>query len=184
MAYVDIAVLAIAALFIIIGLVKGFIKPLVSVIGWGLSFAGIYFFAGKISSILLGTGLNGILTGLVQKFVSDAASITQIVDYLGLTISTVAILLVVGILVAIINAILVKITYARKTALNRLFGGLLYFVKGVFVIFILLTVTTTLLQAIGKQEIIDMYITNSTITKFLVQYNPINMIFDIILKTA
>lgn len=184
MAYVDIAVLVLVALFIIIGFVKGFVKPLVSLIGWGFSFAGIYFFSEKLSSVLLGTKLNEWLTGFVQKFITEADAVIKTVDYLGLTIATSIILLIVAILVAIINAIITKTTFSRKTFLNRFFGSILYLAKGIFSIFTLLTIIVIILQAIGKTDILETYFYNSTITKYLIQYNPIDKIFNILLAKA
>lgn len=178
--YVDIAVIVVAALFLIIGLFKGFVKPLVSLLGWGGSFAGIYFFAGKISDLLLQTKLGDWMTEQMLKVTSDLAHVEQIVNYTGMTVASIAIILVVSIVVAIINVLLNKAFYGRKGVANRIFGGILYLIKSVLFICILMTIIMTILEFIGRQDIIDMF-NNGVISKYFVQYNPFKLMFDLVI---
>ena len=70
MNYFDIAVLIFLALGLIIGLFKGFIKPLVTVIGWGVGFALIYFFSDNLAGVFASTDFNGIVVGGAEKFLA------------------------------------------------------------------------------------------------------------------
>ena len=63
----DITVLVIIVLFFIYGIMKGFIKPCISLVGWGVAIALIYFVAAKFGEMLMGTAVGTWVESLVGK---------------------------------------------------------------------------------------------------------------------
>lgn len=62
--YIDVAILVIVALFAIIGLVKGFFKTVISLVGWVLSLVIVFFLARTVANWLLGVELvQGLVFG-------------------------------------------------------------------------------------------------------------------------
>ena len=69
----------------------------------------------------------------------------------------------------------------RKTALDRVFGGLLNIIKGALWVCIILAILIPIAQKFNIQEVTNM-INGSTVTKYIVQYNPITMLVNLIIK--
>lgn len=180
--YVEIAVIAIMALFIIVGIFKGFWKPFMSLIGWGISVASIYFFGGKLANLINPTSFGNWIRGFVGKIIENVDIVEKVTNYIILGIVAVAIVLVVSIIVAIINIILKNSLFMkRKGFWDRFFGALLYIVKGALFVFIVLALLMPILDALKQTEIINM-INEGKFSRYLVEYNPITLLFQAILN--
>ena len=79
MNYLDIAILVFVGLFFLYGLLKGFVKPIISIIGFGGAIALIYFTSKPFGNILMnsfiGDWVGGWFSGLVEKLGDNANAI-------------------------------------------------------------------------------------------------------------
>ncbi len=178
----DLAIAAILVLYFLWGLFKGFAKPLTAIISWAVIILLVYFGGNFLGDLIIGrTGLEPKVLELLQNFV-DAQQALAIVKYVGLAIAAVCIFIVVKLITFIINIIIKRARRAhRKSALDRIFGGLLNLVKGALWVCIILAILAPLAEILGIAEISNM-ISGSTVTKYIVQYNPITLLFNVIVK--
>jgi len=178
----DLAIAAILVLYFLWGLFKGFAKPLTAIISWAVIILLVYFGGNFLGELIVGrTGLEPKVLELLQNFV-DAQQALAIVKYVGLAIAAVCIFIVVKLITFIINIIIKRARRAhRKSALDRIFGGLLNLVKGALWVCIILAILAPLAEILGIAEISNM-ISGSTVTKYIVQYNPITLLFNVIVK--
>ena len=178
----DLAIAAILVLYFLWGLFKGFAKPLTAIISWAVIILLVYFGGNFLGELIVGrTGLEPKVLELLQNFV-DAQQVLAIVKYVGLAIAAVCIFIVVKLITFIINIIIKRARRAhRKSALDRIFGGLLNLVKGALWVCIILAILAPLAEILGIAEISNM-ISGSTVTKYIVQYNPITLLFNVIVK--
>ena len=178
----DLAIAAILVLYFLWGLFKGFAKPLTAIISWAVIILLVYFGGNFLGELIVGrTGLEPKVLELLQNFV-DAQQALAIVKYVGLAIAAVCIFIVVKQITFIINIIIKRARRAhRKSALDRIFGGLLNLVKGALWVCIILAILAPLAEILGIAEISNM-ISGSTVTKYIVQYNPITLLFNVIVK--
>lgn len=61
MNYFDIAILCVMALFLVIGVFKGFVKTFLGILSWGISLLIIYFLGDNISTWLAGTPIGDMI---------------------------------------------------------------------------------------------------------------------------
>ncbi len=178
----DLAIAAILVLYFLWGLFKGFAKPLTAIISWAVIILLVYFGGNFLGDLIIGrTGLEPKVLELLQNFV-DAQQALAIVKYVGIAIAAVCIFIVVKLITFIINIIIKRARRAhRKSALDRIFGGLLNLVKGALWVCIILAILAPLAEILGIAEISNM-ISGSTVTKYIVQYNPITLLFNVIVK--
>ncbi len=178
----DLAIAAILVLYFLWGFFKGFAKPLTAIISWAVIILLVYFGGNFLGELIVGrTGLEPQVLELLQKFV-DAQQALAIVKYVGLAIAAVCIFIVVKLITFIINIVIKRARRAhRKSALDRIFGGLLNLVKGALWVCIILAILAPLAEILGIAEISNM-ISGSTVTKYIVQYNPITLLFNVIVK--
>lgn len=178
----DLAIAAILVLYFLWGFFKGFAKPLTAIISWAVIILLVYFGGNFLGELIVGrTGLEPQVLELLQNFV-DAQQALTIVKYVGLAIAAVCIFIVVKLITFIINIIIKRARRAhRKSALDRIFGGLLNLVKGALWVCIILAILAPLAEILGIAEISNM-ISGSTVTKYIVQYNPITLLFNVIVK--
>lgn len=178
----DLAIAAILVLYFLWGFFKGFAKPLTAIISWAVIILLVYFGGNFLGELIVGrTGLEPKVLELLQNFV-DAQQALTIVKYVGLAIAAVCIFIVVKLITFIINIIIKRARRAhRKSALDRIFGGLLNLVKGALWVCIILAILAPLAEILGIAEISNM-ISGSTVTKYIVQYNPITLLFNVIVK--
>ena len=178
----DLAIAAILVLYFLWGLFKGFAKPLTAIISWAVIILLVYFGGNFLGELIVGrTGLEPKVLELLQNFVDEQQALA-IVKYVGLAIAAVCIFIVVKLITFIINIIIKRARRAhRKSALDRIFGGLLNLVKGALWVCIILAILAPLAEILGIAEISNM-ISGSTVTKYIVQYNPITLLFNVIVK--
>ena len=178
----DLAIAAILVLYFLWGLFKGFAKPLTAIISWAVIILLVYFGGNFLGDLIIGrTGLEPKVLELLQNFV-DAQQALAIVKYVGIAIAAVCIFIVVKLITFIINIIIKRARRAhRKSALDRIFGGLLNLVKGALWVCIILAILAPLAEILGIAEISNM-ISGSTVTKYIVQYNPITLLFNVLVK--
>ena len=178
----DLAIAAILVLYFLWGLFKGFAKPLTAIISWAVIILLVYFGGNFLGELIVGrTGLEPKVLELLQNFV-DAQQALAIVKYVGLAIAAVCIFIVVKLITFIINIIIKRARRAhRKSALDRLFGGLLNLIKGALWVCIILAILVPIAEVLNIAEITNM-VNGSTITKYIVQYNPVTLLFNAIVK--
>ncbi len=178
----DLAIAAILVLYFLWGLFKGFAKPLTAIISWAVIILLVYFGGNFLGDLIIGrTGLEPKVLELLQNFV-DAQQALAIVKYVGIAIAAVCIFIVVKLITFIINIVIKRARRAhRKSALDRIFGGLLNLIKGALWVCIILAILAPLAEILGIAEISNM-ISGSTVTKYIVQYNPITLLFNVIVK--
>lgn len=178
----DLAIAAILVLYFLWGFFKGFAKPLTALISWAVIILLVYFGGNFLGELIIGkTGLEAQVLELLQQFV-DAQQAISIVKYVGLGIAALCIFIIVKLITFIINIIIKRARRAhRKSALDRIFGGLLNLVKGALWVCIILAILAPIAEILGITEITNM-ISGSTVTKYIVQYNPITLLFNVIIK--
>lgn len=177
----DLVIAAIIVLYFLWGIIKGFAKPLTGIISWGVAIAAIYFGGKLIGDIFLTQlGLEEVVRSVINVITESGITVSDpdlVVKYVGLIIASVIIILVVKIITFIINIFIKKARKPyKKTALDRSFGAILNTIKGAFVICLVLSVVVAIAN-IAIPEIND-FINTSTVTKYIVQYNPVTMLFN------
>ncbi|MDE6967804.1 MAG: CvpA family protein [Clostridia bacterium] len=175
----DIVIAAIIVLYFLFGFFKGFTKPLISIISWGVIFALIYFVGKPLGNMLMiEVGLEQPIREILAKIIEDGALINTICKYVGVVIASIGIFLIVKILAMVINIIIKKARKAhRKTALDRILGCILGIIKGAVVVCVIMAILVPLIDIIKVPELTNM-INNSYVTKYIVEYNPITMLFE------
>ena len=178
----DLAIAAILVLYFLWGFFKGFVKPLTALISWGVIILVFYFGGSFIGDFLIGkTGIEPFILNILQNFM-DAQAASSIMKYIGLGLAAICIFIVVKLITFIINIIIKRSIKAhRKTALDIVFGGLLNIIKGALWVCIILAILIPIAQKFNIQEVTNM-INGSTVTKYIVQYNPITMLVNLIIK--
>lgn len=152
--YIDIAIIMLMVLFMIVGIFKGFLRPLITLIGLGGAVALIYFYAEPFGGIIGGWGLTEALVGS-EGFASFAGSLEFLggVDAAAAMICAVVagaiILIGMGIVTVIVKSIVKRITGVGPIkAVDRVFGAVFYLVIGAAVAFILLMIMDLICGAI------------------------------------
>ena len=178
----DLAIAAILVLYFLWGFFKGFVKPLTALISWGVIILLVYFGGKYLGDLIVSkTGLEPTILELLQKFI-DAQLAIDIMNYVKLFIAAICIFIVVKLITCIINIIIKRARRAhRKSALDRLFGGLLNLIKGALWVCIILAILVPIAEVLNIAEITNM-VNGSTITKYIVQYNPVTLLFNAIVK--
>ena len=233
MNYLDYAIIAILALALITGLFKGFVKPIISIISWGVIIGVIYFLGQQVADLLGTTPLGDLLQGLVrttleplgelgtenvvqnsqgvwviassgvaltdavvtipdfilnivsgsfQANVSLADNLTAtLANYVLLAISAVTIMLAVGIIFAIISAIINRFVNVQNAVLNRCLGAVLQLIipcMSVFLVLFFLNIVASFVNIEGLNKIIE----ESAIVKVIGGFNPFELIIGAVMK--
>lgn len=236
--YFDIAIIAFLLLFLIVGIFKGFIRPMITLVGLGGAIALIYFFSDQFGQILMNSFIGGFLTEPVANMVGklgESASLTVVESanglvlagtnilisdaitealgvpsfmavaiaanmsagstlgeqatllvnkYIGIIMASLIILIGMIILIIIIKSILKRhVDFTAIKAIDKVFGGLIYLVVGAVLVFTILSLFSYILPMINHpvvDEIEAMMVKEKSLTPYLVQYNPITMIINMI----
>lgn len=181
----DLCVAAFILLYFLWGLHKGYAKPLAGIISWGIIIAVVYFGGAYIGNLLLDkAGLAPILEqglNMILESIENAPPVNVIIDYIGLIIAAFIIVVVVKVITFIVNVCIKKARKPyKRTWLDRIFGGILNVIKGAFVACILISVISVFANIFEILEIKNAF-DGSVMTKYLVEYNPITMLFKAIL---
>lgn len=181
--WIDIAVLAVIAVFAIIGLCNGFVKTLLSFTGFFLSIIVAAFFTGPVVAILQPTS---IYTSITSFFTSNFGFISSLVS------SDTVFKAIVFIALVIIASILVQLLKAFASALNnislinfvdKLLGvalGIIFGVIAVYVIFYILS----LLAGVNFLAPVFNSLASSTLAKFFFENNLIFILVNQFLTTG
>lgn len=180
----DLVVAAFIVLYFLWGFHKGYAKPLTGLISWGVIVAIVYFGGSYIGNMLLDkAGLAPVLEqglNMIFESVQNAPEVSVVISYIGLIIAALIIFAVVKIITFIVNICIKKARKPYKRSLvDRIFGAILNLIKGVFVVFIILAVIATIANVFEITELKNAF-EQSTMTKYLVDYNPITMLFKAI----
>lgn len=185
---IDFVIIAIVVLYFLWGFFKGFTKPLTGIISWGLIIVAVYFGGSFIGSLFMDAkylNLDASIRPIIEYITSSTSAVVdvdKIMVYVGLILAALSITLVVKIIFAIINIFIKKARKPYKKSIwDRLAGAFLNLIKGAFVVCILLAIVVPIINIFEIKEIQPM-ITESAITKYIVQYNPITMLFNILIK--
>lgn len=111
--------------------------------------------------------------------------IDNFVKYTGILLGSACIFIVVKFITMIINIFIKKAQKPyKKSAVNRIVGGLLNIIKGVLWVFIILAILYPISELIninGAPVVKDLLDAN-VMTKFLIDKNPIMMLFNLLVK--
>ena len=183
---IDLAIAAIILLYFLWGLLRGYTKPLTALISWVLVILLIYFCAKPLGNLFIndlkvGQGIRSLFehTSQSQEFIDN------FVNYTGILLGSACIFIVVKFITMIINIFIKKAQKPyKKSAVNRIVGGLLNIIKGVLWVFIILAILYPISELIninGAPVVKDLLDAN-VMTKFLIDKNPIMMLFNLLVK--
>lgn len=153
--YIDIAIIVLVLLFMIVGIFKGFLRPLITLVGLGGAAALIYFYAVPFGGVIGGWGLTEALVGN-EGFAGFAANInffgTSVESAASIVCSLIAgaiILIGMIILTIIVKSIVKRIAAVGPIkAVDRVFGAVFYIAIGALVAFVLLMILDLICDAI------------------------------------
>jgi len=181
--WIDIAVLAIIAVFAIIGLLNGFVKTLLSFTGFFLSIIVAAFFTGPVVAILQPTSIYTSITSFLANnlgFISSLVSSDTIFKAIVFIVLVIAASILVKLLKAFANALnnISLINFVDKllgVALGAVFG-----VIAVYVIFYILS----LLAGVNFLAPVFTDLASSTLAKFFFENNLIFILVNQFLTTG
>ena len=181
--WIDIAVLAVIAVFAIIGLCNGFVKTLLSFTGFFLSIIVAAFFTGPVVAILQPSS---IYTSITSFFTSNFGFISALVS------SDTVFKAIVFIALVIIASILVQLLKAFANALNnislinfvdKLLGVALGTVFGVIAVYVIFYILS-LLAGVNFLAPVFNSLASSTLAKFFFENNLIFILVNQFLTTG
>ena len=182
MSWIDIVFIAILALFAIIGIVKGLLESILSLVSTGVAF-GLSIWIGKPAAKFL----RGIvdIDGWFEKLLAKASDQDPIADFLGVTITreqlakfltVVLCVIVVFILIKLIVLLLAKLfdnaiqNNTGFSGLNRVLGMLFGACKGIFIICCGLAICSFVTWIPGIGSKVTNAINDTKITSFVYKY--------------
>lgn len=231
----DYVIIGVLALFLLIGILKGFIKTLISIAVWGGSIAIIYFFgdmlAGFLVNTVIGESIGGLFSGMFSgetanlivvsgadglilenstMSVADALSgagipvflhsllIGMIVPghalseavglgmakYVCIAIVSIGVLIVLGIIGAIIWAVIKKgLKKAKLSGINRIIGGILYAGIGILVISLIMMIID-MLSGLSFMEPVLRMRSEGVISNWFAENNLIRIVIEAVGKKS
>lgn len=231
----DYVIIGVLALFLLIGILKGFIKTLISIAIWGGSIAIIYFFgdmlagflvntvigesigglfsgmfAGETANLIVVSGADGLILENSTMSVADALSgagipvflhsllIGMIVPghalseavglgmakYVCIAIVSIGVLIVLGIIGAIIWAVIKKgLKKAKLSGINRIIGGILYAGIGILVISLIMMIID-MLSGLSFMEPVLRMRSEGVISNWFAENNLIRIVIEAVGKKS
>ncbi len=182
---IDLVLAAIIVLYFLWGFLKGCAKPVTAIISWGLIILIIYFGGVYLGNLfLVNMKLEAPIRNILASLPAELnINVDQIVKYIGLTIASICVFVVIKLITFIINIVIKKSRKPYKKALwSRFLGAFLNIIKGALWIYIILAILYPIAVQFEITEIVNI-INNSSVAKFLVgEYNPINLLVNLIVK--
>lgn len=231
----DYVIIGVLALFLLIGILKGFIKTLISIAVWGGSIAIIYFFgdmlAGFLVNTVVGEGIGGLFSGMFSGETADlivvsgangleiegsAMSIADALSgagipvflhsllmgmmvpghalseavglgmakYVCIAIVSIGVLIVLGIIGAIIWAIIKKgLKKAKLSGINRIIGGILYAGIGILVISLVMMIID-MMSGLSFMEPVLRIRSEGVISNWFAENNLIRIVIEAVGKKS
>lgn len=183
---IDLAIAAIILLFFLWGLLRGYTKPLTALISWVLVILLIYFCAKPLGNLFINDLKVGqSIRSLLQHSSQSQEFIDNFVKYTGILLGSACIFIVVKFITMIVNIFIKKAQKPyKKSAVNRVVGGLLNIIKGVLWVFIILAILYPIseLIKINGSPVIKELLDANVMTKFLIDKNPIMMLINLLVK--
>lgn len=231
----DYVIIGVLALFLLIGILKGFIKTLISIAIWGGSIAIIYFFgdilAGFLVNTFIGESIGGLFSGMFSgetanlivvsgangleieggvMSITDALSSAGIpvflhsllmgmmvpghaiseavglgmAKYVCIAIVSIGVLIVLGIIGAIIWAVIKKgLKKAKLSGINRIIGGILYAGIGILVISLIMMIID-MLSGLSFMEPVLRMRSEGIISNWFAENNLIRIVIEAVGKKS
>lgn len=231
----DYVIIGVLALFLLIGILKGFIKTLISIAVWGGSIAIIYFFgdmlAGFLVDTVIGESIGGLFSGMFSgetanlivisgangleiegglMSITDALSgagipvflhsllmgmmvpghaISEAVGlgmakYVCIAIVSIGVLIILGIIGAIIWAVIKKgLKKAKLSGINRIIGGILYAGIGILVISLIMMIID-MLSGLSFMEPVLRMRSEGIISNWFAENNLIRIVIEAVGKKS
>lgn len=231
----DYVIIGVLALFLLIGILKGFIKTLISIAVWGGSIAIIYFFgdmlAGFLVNTVIGESIGGLFSGMFNgetanlivisganglEIQGSSMSITDALSgagipvflhsllmgmivpghalseavglgmakYVCIAIVSIGVLIVLGIIGAIIWAVIKKgLKKAKLSGLNRIIGGILYAGIGILVISLIMMIIDMLSGLSFMEPVLKMR-SEGIISNWFAENNLIRIVIEAVGKKS
>lgn len=182
MSWIDIIFIAILVIFAIIGIVKGLLESILSLVSTGVAF-GLAIWIGKPAAKFLRGIVN--IDGWFEKLLAKASSEDPIADFLGITITreqlakfltVVLCVVVVFILIKLIVLLLAKLfdnalqNHSGFSGLNRVLGMLFGACRGIFIVCCGLALCSIVTWIPGIGSKVTAAIDNTKITKRVYVY--------------
>lgn len=231
----DYVIIGVLALFLLIGILKGFIKTLISIAIWGGSIAIIYFFgdilAGFLVNTFIGESIGGLFSGMFSgetanlivvsganglEIEGGAMSITDALSgagipvflhsllmgmmvpghaiseavglgmakYVCIAIVSIGVLIILGIIGAIIWAVIKKgLKKAKLSGINRIIGGILYAGIGILVISLIMMIID-MLSGLSFMEPVLRMRSEGIISNWFAENNLIRIVIEAVGKKS
>lgn len=231
----DYVIIGVLALFLLIGILKGFIKTLISIAVWGGSIAIIYFFgdmlAGFLVNTVIGESIGGLFSGMFNgetanlivisganglEIQGSSMSITDALSgavipvflhsllmgmivpghalseavglgmakYVCIAIVSIGVLIVLGIIGAIIWAVIKKgLKKAKLSGINRIIGGILYAGIGILVISLIMMIIDMLSGLSFMEPVLKMR-SEGIISNWFAENNLIRIVIEAVGKKS
>lgn len=230
----DYVILGVLALFLLIGVLKGFVKTLISIAIWGGSIAIIYFFgdmlAGLIVNTVIGESIGGLFSGMFTgetanmivvsgadglimengMSIADALSGAGIpvflhslligmmvpghalaeavglgmAKYVCIAIVSIGVLIILGIVGAIIWAVVKKgLKKAKLSGINRIIGGILYAGIGILVVSLVMMIID-MMSGLSFMEPVLRIRSEGVISNWFAENNLIRIVIEAVGKKS
>lgn len=231
----DYVIIGVLALFLLIGILKGFIKTLISIAVWGGSIAIIYFFgdmlAGYLVNTVVGESIGGVFSGMFSgetanlivisganglEIQGSSMSITDALSgagipvflhsllmgmivpghalseavglgmakYVCIAIVSIGVLIILGIIGAIIWAVIKKgLKKAKLSGINRIIGGILYAGIGILVISLVMMIIDMMSGLSFMEPVLKMR-SEGIISNWFAENNLIRIVIEAVGKKS